>query len=119
MAQRSPGSFLVLLSERDNVATALQPIPAGTAVTITLGQARLQVLVRQTIPFGHKVAVSAIPAGEPVIKYGYPIGSASQPIDPGEHVHTHNLESDRGRGDRGVTGSPHGGENPPHQGGAG
>ena len=45
------------------------------------------------IPAGHKVALTAIPAGSPVIKYGYPIGVATENIQPGGHVHTHNLKT--------------------------
>lgn len=42
---------------------------------------------------GHKYALRDICAGENVIKYGYPIGHATQPIQKGEHVHTHNLKT--------------------------
>lgn len=43
------------------------------------------------IPKGHKFARRAHQLGEPVLKYGYPIGVASRAITPGEHVHEHNL----------------------------
>jgi hypothetical protein len=33
------------------------------------------------------------------VKYGSPIGHASSDIAAGAHVHTHNVASDRGRGD--------------------
>lgn len=44
------------------------------------------------IASGHKVARHAIPIDAPVRRYGQLIGFASQPIDEGEHVHSHNLE---------------------------
>lgn len=47
----------------------------------------------QAIPLGHKVAVRAIRAGQPVMKYGVSIGTASTDIRAGEHVHIHNLKS--------------------------
>jgi altronate hydrolase len=47
--------------------------------------------VRGLIPAGHKVAIRAIAKGEPVRRYNQIIGFASQPIAPGEHVHTQNL----------------------------
>ena len=56
-------------------------------------------MVRDPIPAGHKVAIAAIAAGEAVIKYGSPIGIASSDIEAGRHVHTHNVASNRGRGD--------------------
>ena len=40
-----------------------------------------------------------IDSGENIIKYGEIIGKASKPIKTGEHVHVHNIESTRGRGD--------------------
>lgn len=42
---------------------------------------------------GHKYALRDIRAGEPIIKYGSPIGHATQDIAKGEHVHSHNLKT--------------------------
>ena len=54
----------------------------------------MEALVPTRLPLGHKVATRAIAAGEKVVKYGAPIGSAMRAIAQGEHVHTHNLRSD-------------------------
>ena len=85
---------IIVISEADNVATALEPLSPGTvlngAATIT---------VRDAIPRGHKVALRTIPAGSSVLKYGSPIGVAIAEIPAGAHVHTHNVSSARGRGD--------------------
>ena len=62
--------------------------------------------VREAIPPGHKVALRTIAAGEPVIKYGSPIGTATADIAAGAHVHTHNVASGRGRGDLEETTTP-------------
>jgi len=85
----------LVISERDNVATALQPLDGGRV--LDLGAAAITVL--EAIPVGHKIALRAITAGEPVIKYGSPIGLATADIAAGAHVHTHNVSSSRGRGD--------------------
>ncbi|MDF7825916.1 altronate dehydratase family protein [Pontiellaceae bacterium B12227] len=45
------------------------------------------------IPSGHKVALESIAAGEPVVKYGFPIGMASEAIRPGDWVHDHNVKT--------------------------
>jgi hypothetical protein len=84
-----------MISERDNVATALEALEAGRQ----LSAQGMSVTVCETIPRGHKVAVRAIASGEPVVKYGSPIGIASADIPVGAHVHTHNVASTRGRGD--------------------
>ncbi len=51
------------------------------------------------IPFGHKIAISNILKNEQVTKYGEAIGIATTDIKVGEHVHIHNVDSIRGRGD--------------------
>ena len=86
---------VIVISERDNVATALEALDMGRE--LRLGARTL--LVAEAIPRGHKVALCPIPAGEPVVKYGSPIGRASADIAAGTHVHTHNVASGRGRGD--------------------
>ncbi len=45
---------------------------------------------------GHKYANRDIACGENVIKYGNPIGHATQDIKQGEHVHTQNLKTNLG-----------------------
>ena len=85
---------VIVISERDNVATALEALDAGQAIA---GPVPFQVC--EAIPRGHKVAMRAIAAGASVIKYGNPIGVATREIPTGAHVHTHNVASARGRGD--------------------
>lgn len=85
---------VIVISERDNVATALEALEAGQVVA-----AAVPFTVREPIPRGHKVSLRTIPAGESVIKYGNPIGVATMEIPTGAHVHTHNVASGRGRGD--------------------
>ena len=79
-----------MISARDNVATALESLDAGRVVAVN----DVVVTASQRIPRGHKIALRSIRAGEPVVKYGNPIG-----IAPGAHVHVHNVSSARGRGD--------------------
>ena len=86
----------------DSVATALVDLTPGTVVRVdggASGTPDVEVVVRSAVPFGHKVALRAVAEGEPVLKYGEAIGLASTPIAPGDHVHVHNVDSQRGRGD--------------------
>jgi altronate dehydratase len=96
----SADTRLIVISERDNVATALQPLAAGE----TVGAGDAAVTVREAIPSGHKMALRSIASGEPVVKYGSPIGTATADIAAGAHVHTHNVASGRGRGDLAAAG---------------
>jgi altronate hydrolase len=89
---------VLVISERDNVATALRALAPGQRID-TGGAV---VIVAEPIARGHKIALQPIAAGDPVIKYGSAIGTASADIPAGAHVHTHNVASRRGRGDLGV-----------------
>lgn len=77
----------IRLHADDNVVVAVQRLESGTALSVAAGT----VTCRQVIPPGHKVATCLIAEGEPVWKFGNPIGVATQTIGPGEHVHSHNL----------------------------
>ena len=68
---------------RDDVAAALRDIEAGEQM--------LGVTAREAIARGHKIALRNIAEGQPVIKFGFPIGHATRAIVAGEHVHTHNV----------------------------
>jgi hypothetical protein len=93
---------VILISERDNVATALDVLEAGRQFDLR----GARITVTEAIPRGHKVAVAPIGAGQPVVKYGSPIGLATADVRPGAHVHTHNLASSRGRGDLDAPATP-------------
>jgi altronate dehydratase len=83
---------VIIISDRDNVATALEALEVGRELAID-GR------VRESIPSGHKIALCPIAAGEAIVKYGSPIGLATAAIEAGRHVHVHNVDSARGRGD--------------------
>jgi altronate hydrolase len=81
------GNSALRLHPSDNVAVARVPIAAGTELSVE----GLQVTAREAIPAGHKIALGDIRPGEVVERYGQAIGRASQLIEAGHHVHTHNL----------------------------
>jgi altronate dehydratase small subunit len=81
---------LLLLDAADNVLVATSRILAGE--TVLVEDAR--VMIRADLPIGHKLSRRAIAAGEKIIKYGAPIGSATADIAAGAHVHVHNVRSD-------------------------
>ena len=70
----------------DNVAVALKDLKAGET-------AAAGVTVREDIKSGHKIALQDIAPGENIMKYGFPIGTASAPIPAGAWVHTHNVKT--------------------------
>ena len=86
---RLPVHELIVLHAGDNVAVARVPL-AENAEIARPGSSALR--VRADIEAGHKIALRPIARGEVVLKYGQPIGVASAPIEPGDHVHVHNVE---------------------------
>ncbi len=75
----------LLIHAKDNVAVALRDFSAGETV--------LDITLKEPVPGGHKFAVRDIACGESVIKYAYPIGTATAHIPAGSHVHTHNTKT--------------------------
>src|SRR5258707_12490422 len=83
-------SVIIVLSAEDNVGVAIKNIARGSDVTA--GDTRL--IARDDVPVGHKIALEAIEPGQKIVKFGVPVGSATQPIAAGAHVHMHNVKSD-------------------------
>lgn len=85
---------VIYLNEKDNVATVLADFEPGC--TIECG--KYTISTQENIPFGHKVSLAKINAGEEVVKYGEIIGVAKTDIPAGCCVHVHNIASLRGTG---------------------
>ncbi len=84
---------VIIINEKDNVATALKELSAGTEVSVKFQDRAQKIKLLSDIPMGHKLALKDIEEGEPVIKYGEPIGKSKAKIARGEHVHIHNVVS--------------------------
>ncbi|MDI6600766.1 MAG: UxaA family hydrolase [Thermoanaerobacteraceae bacterium] len=87
--------MIIIINDKDNVAIALTDLPAGKEIKA----GNDVIIVQESIPYGHKVALKDISKGEEIIKYGEVIGAAVENIKKGSHVHTHNMAGLRGRGD--------------------
>lgn len=81
---------LLVLNDGDNVVVATSRIPEGEIVAVS----GVGVGMAADLPIGHKLSRRAIRAGEKIVKYGAPIGSATKDIALGAHVHVHNVKSD-------------------------
>jgi altronate dehydratase small subunit len=89
----------IVIKRQDNVATAIRDIEEGKMATVGIEDDTLIVRAIQPIPLGHKLALRRMQSGEEILKYGTVIGRATKDIQVGEHVHVHNVESTRARGD--------------------
>lgn len=87
---------VIRIHPNDSVVMALRDLHEGETLEMDGEDGCLGVITIDPIPFGHKVAIVAITDGQHVIKYGASIGVATANIQPGQHVHSHNLTSVRG-----------------------
>ena len=81
---------LILLSPDDNCLIAAARLDAGTPIAIE-GE---RVTLARTIELGHKLARRNLAKDDKVLRYGAVIGHVTEDVRRGEHLHTHNLESD-------------------------
>lgn len=89
----------VILNDADNVATLIEKAEKGDKYLPPKTSPGTEIKITTDIPFGHKLAIQSIKEGDLIIKYGRAIGRATQNISAGAHVHEHNCEGLKGRGD--------------------
>ena len=73
----------------DNVAVALRPLEEGERIDVS----GADVTVREPVPAGHKFALCTVASGQPIVKYGFPIGLTTADVAAGAWVHSHNLRT--------------------------
>ncbi len=90
LSQSADSNLFIQLHHTDTVVVALKELPQNTRLLVN-GQ---EIHTRQTIPPGHKLAIVSMPVNQSVVKFGWPIGLTTQPVQMGDHVHSHNLKCD-------------------------
>ncbi len=78
---------IIKIHPNDNVIVTLIDRSEGDHITID----SQTITLKQDVSRGHKIALAPIDVGKNIFKYGSPIGHATQPIQIGEHIHTHNI----------------------------
>ena len=84
---------MLIMDPADNVGVLLEDAAAGDLCSFN-GR---DWVAAEEISFGHKLALTDIPRGTDILKYGHKIGYATKDIRKGQWVHVHNIESERGR----------------------
>ncbi|HWV57917.1 MAG TPA: altronate dehydratase family protein [Longimicrobiales bacterium] len=79
----------IRIHPNDDVAVAVRALASGERLSVD----GATLTIADDIPAGHKFALRPIAAGEPVHKYGFPIGVATEPIPTGAWIHSHNLRT--------------------------
>lgn len=85
----------IMIDPKDNVAVAIESVAKGETVRFICNGQIVSLTALEDITIYHKLAVSDIAKGMPIIKYGEHIGIASRSIKAGAHVHIHNVEGHR------------------------
>lgn len=85
-----PVAAVILLHPDDNILVCVKQFHSGDEIVID-GE---KMISQIDIAVGHKIARRALNAGDKVYRYGAPIGSMTEPVAQGEHVHMHNMKSD-------------------------
>lgn len=88
-------SNAMVVNDKDNVAVVLENIIAGSVVDYVFHGEKYTIVAANDIQIYHKIALRDIAEGQPVVKYGEKLGVAIKPITLGQHVHVHNLDSER------------------------
>lgn len=83
--------------KRDNVGVAVVDVNCGEILTGSCLEDGTEITIeaKDSIPLGHKIALADFKEGENVTKYGVIIGHATKVIAAGQHVHVHNVKSNR------------------------
>ena len=88
----------VLHDPRDTVAVVVvEGVKAGAELTgwIMDDDRTVNLVARQDIPIGHKIALKDMAVGDTAMKYGSDIGKVVAPIEAGQHAHVHNIKTKR------------------------
>lgn len=80
---------ILQIHENDNIALALRKLSKGERFIVK----GAEIVLKQDIERGHKVAIQALQMNDDVIKYGFPIGHVLQTVEAGEWVHIHNTKT--------------------------
>ena len=80
----------IKISKTDNVAVAIINIPKGAKVLVSNDK---ELITKEDIPLGHKLALIDIAEGGDIVRYGEAICQASNKIKLGSWVHIHNTIS--------------------------
>ncbi len=98
-SDQPPMGRMLVLADGDNVGVVVTPVPVGGLLRTSSGQS---VVALVDVPPGHKIALEDLPKATGVRKYGELIGVTTCFVREGEHLHVHNTESQRLRGDLAV-----------------
>lgn len=87
----------ILIDPEDNIAVAIDNLKKGQTAIVKGVDFSEKISLIQDIPFGHKLALTALQEDKEVIKYGEVIGVTMRNIEKGEYVHDHNIKGIRGK----------------------
>ncbi|WP_059102602.1 UxaA family hydrolase [Shouchella shacheensis] len=82
-------SPIQLVHEHDSIVVSLKPLKKGETFRVK----ETEITLLTDVPQGNKIAIQPIQPGEDIIKYGFPIGHATEKIETGTWVHSQNVKT--------------------------
>ena len=79
----------IKINPADSVVVCLRPLKKDEVISVD----QKDIVIAQYTPAGHKILIKDTPAGENIIKYGYPIGHAKEDLKVGQWVNENNLKT--------------------------
>jgi (2R)-sulfolactate sulfo-lyase subunit alpha len=89
---------LLVHDPKDNVGVVVvEGLEAGADMlcVVTADNSSFRLKAADDVPIGHKIALTALKAGDTAVKYGEDIGKIVADVPQGGHVHVHNLKTKR------------------------
>lgn len=89
---------LLVHGKKDNVGVVVvEGLTKGTEMfcVLTSDDSEFTLTARQDVPIGHKIALCDLKEGDAIIKYGENIGRVVVAASKGEHIHVHNIKTNR------------------------
>ena len=83
----------IILKLNDNVGTSIKSLKNNTKIILKLEEELTSFVIKDDIKLCHKFSLIQIKRGDKIFKYGEVIGVATDDIDQGNLVHTHNIQS--------------------------
>jgi (2R)-sulfolactate sulfo-lyase subunit alpha len=91
-------THFIVHDKADTVGVVVvETVKAGETITgwVLEDDSTIKIKALDSVPLGHKIALTDIKKGDTVLKYGHDIGMASAPIVKGRHAHIHNMKTKR------------------------
>lgn len=80
---------IIQINPTDNVAVAIKDLRKGDKIRVNLDE----IILKEDIPVGHKIALDDLKEGDLVVKYSFPIGRLKSAVSKGGLINEKNIKT--------------------------